>query len=513
MLKKIRNIAICLVMSSIGLGVTGCVKNEQSNAEENGLTILAGSELQSIEPILKDAEQKLGFPISVKYTGTIDGVEEIKAGGDYNVGWFGNAKYFYDTPENTKRIKLSEKIMFSPVIIGVKETAFNKHNLSTTEKYTWKDIASWVKDKSMTYAMTDPSVSNTGYVALMGVVYATADKGENIKIEDVKPEVLKAFFKGQKVTAKSSKWIMDVFNQDPSIDFVVNYESVILNNPTKLVPVYPVEGIVTSDYPMLLLKDSKSDKYKQLVAYLKSAEVQKKLVNEYKYHSFDSDITAASPVFKKEQLLVEMPFNPEQQLSESILNAYFNDYKKPAKFAFVIDTSGSMEGDREIELKSSVAKLVNGELSKFATIRNRESVIIVPFSDKAYDAVVFKDSQKNEIVQYVNQLNMSGGTAMYDAVAAAIAQLQADQKVNGDKYRYSVIVLTDGVTNQGANFEEFKQWYQGQNIKNGDMRVFAISFGSSDIDQLKNLTSITGGNVFNGQKSLGSAFKEIRSYQ
>ena len=105
------------------------------------------------------------------------------------------------------------------------------------------------------------------------------------------------------------------------------------------------------------------------------------------------------------------------------------------------------------------------------------------------------------------------GTAMYDAVATAIEELNKDKQDHGNEYNYSVIVLTDGMTNQGANFEQFQNWYQQHNFHKGDMRVFAISFGEADINQLNELTSLTGGNVFDGKKSLDKAFREIRSYQ
>jgi Ca-activated chloride channel family protein len=501
----------------VGSMIVGCSKKESAEgnveADSNTLTIVAGSEIEAIKPLIQEASTKLGFPIEVKYTGTIEGVESVKSGAAYDVAWFGNAKYFYDTPESSKRIKLSEKIMFSPVIVGVRADSFSKSGLSESAIYTWKDIAGWVKNKNMTYAMTDPSVSNSGYVALMGVVYATTNKGENITLADVNKDVLQSFFKGQKVTAKSSNWLMDTFNKESNIDFIVNYESAILNNPNKLVAVYPNEGIITSDYPMLLLNDKKTDKYKALVQFMKSKEVQTRLVNEYKYRSGLPGVMQSQQVFDTNKLLVEMPFNPDADVSESILMAYFNEYKKPAKFAFVVDTSGSMGGEREAEMKQVVDSFAKGTISKFATIRNRESIVVVPFSTQVGEAQTFNDKQKAEFNAYIQNLRMDGGTAMYDGVATAIAKLVEDKKVNGDKYRYSVIVLTDGMSNEGANMEGFTQWFTNNKIESHGIRVFAISFGDSDLNQLNSVTRLSGGKVFDGKKNLSSAFREIRSYQ
>jgi Ca-activated chloride channel family protein len=512
-----KNIFITALCFSVTL-LSGCSQDNQKAAAKNGLTILAGSEIKAIEPILKEAENKLGFPIDVKYVGTIEGVDSIKSGENYSVAWFGNAKYFYDDPDGAKRIKLSEKIMFSPVIIGMKEKVAKEHNIVANTNYNWKDVASWVKDKNITYAMTDPSVSNTGYVALMGISYASANKGENLTIKDINAPLLKEFFKGQKVTAKSSNWLMDNFQADPNIGFIVNYESSILTynsqNPNnQLLPIYPVEGIVTSDYPIMLLDANKTEQYKKLVDFLKSKQVQESLVKNYKYHSVLPEVMEQQTVFNNDQLLVEMPFTPDAQLADAILTAYFNDYKKPAKFVFVVDTSGSMSGVREEKLKETINLLASGKLSKFASIRNRETVAIIPFASEPYDMKRFDNKTQHQMAQYVNSLRMDGGTAMYDSVELAMKKLQEEMKISGKDYNYSVIVLTDGNTNSGHNYNEFEQWYKSQKINKGDIRVFAINFGDADSEEIIKMTTLTGGNFFDGKKSLSSTFRDIRSYQ
>lgn len=482
---------------------------------KKSINVVAGSEIQNIEPLLTQASKDLGFDINIQYSGTIEGVEAVKASDTYDVAWFGNSKYFYDTPDSAKKIKLSEKIMLSPVIVGVKADSFAKNGLNEKTNYTWSDIASWVKTKNMTYAMSDPSLSNTGYVALMGVVYSTTDKGENLTVSDVKKDTLQQFFSGQKLTGKSSNWIMDQFNKS-QIDFVINYESVVLNNPNKLIPVYPKEGIVTADYQMILVNNNqeKIDMYKQLTAYLKKPEIQKQLVNTYKYRSVSADVMASQTIFDKNKLLIEMPFNPQADLSEAILDAYFNTYKKPAKFAFVVDTSGSMGQDgRESNLKNTINSLLTGQISKYASIRDREEVFVVPFNDKPYDMAKFDSQHTKDMNSYIQKLYMDGGTAMFDSVASAMVELAKDQKINGDKYRYSVIVFTDGSSNQGGNAQDFKNWYQQQGFEQGSIRVFAISFGEADKNQLNALTETTGGSVFDGKNSLAKAFRDIRSYQ
>lgn len=510
MIKSLRFLSLIAAMGVFSL--SAC---DNQSASKNGLSIVAGSEVENIKPLIDQAAKDLGFPIEIKYSGTIEGVEAVKSSDSYDIAWFGNSKYFYDTPESAKKIKQSEKIMLSPVIVGVKPESFAKYKLSEKENYSWSNIVSWVQDNKMTYAMSDPSLSNSGYVALMGVVYSSTNKGENLTVADVKKDTLQQFFSGQKVTGKSSNWVMDQFNKSP-IDFVVNYESVILNNPTKLVPVYPQEGIVTADYQMILVNadPAKTELYKKLTDYFKNPEIQSQLVGTYKYRSINSEVMAKQKVFDDSKLLVEMPFNPQADLSDAILDAYFNTYKKPAKFAFVVDTSGSMGQDnRESNLKNTINSLLSGQISKYASIRDREEVFVVPFSDKPYDMAKFDSKNTKEMNTYIQKLTMDGGTAMFDSVASAMLELAKDQKINGDKYRYSVVVFTDGSSNQGGNAQEFKNWYIAQGFEPDSIRVFAISFGEADKDQLKALTETTGGAVFDGKTSLSKAFRDIRSYQ
>ena len=88
--------------------------------------------------------------------------------------------------------------------------------------------------------------------------------------------------------------------------------------------------------------------------------------------------------FDENKLLIEMPFDPSPELADEILTAYFQNFKKPSAFAFVLDTSGSMSIEqREQKLKNAMASLTidNNKGGKIKKIREREMGFILPFSD------------------------------------------------------------------------------------------------------------------------------------
>jgi Ca-activated chloride channel family protein len=519
--------------------LVGCDNQKSSNQtlvtnDPNALHILAGSELKDMEVILQEASKEIGVPISVEYSGTMDGVDRIKSGQKYDVGWFSQSKYFYDTDENAKKIKQSEKVMFSPVVIGMRQASYSRSGLDTMKQITWSNVYDLVTKKNFQYAMTDPSASNTGYSALMGVAYSTANKTEALTARDINDNKMKSFFKGHLVNAGSSGWLVQAFKQS-NVDFMVNYESVILqynkDNPNdQLKVIYPFEGIVTADYPVLLLNKDKSIEYKKLIDFLKKEKIQKEIVDITNRRVRDTKIMQNINVFPK-QLLIEMPFNPDSKLSDSLLSAYYQEYKKPAAVVFVLDVSGSMDREEDLfgkqESRIDLVKdamndlsVGNSEKSKFAHFRNREKIWLIPFGSDVKDIKNFElngnesnnQTIKKQINDYVQNLHPQDGTSLFSAIKTANDLLEKEKQSSPD-YQYSIVVLTDGDSNEGMSAVEYADSMRFKGMAN-QIRVFPILFGEGNQNDLSMISKLTGGKVFNGKnKNLSDVFKEIRSYQ
>lgn len=530
--KKMKSLFKYMIAVSVAISLFGCenqvkpVVSAPINSP-NSLKILAGSEVKDMEPLIRQAEKALNISVVLSYSGTIEGVEKVQNSNDFDAAWFSQSKYFYDSPESAKKIKISEKIMLSPVVVGIRQSSYQKLSLKDGIPVSWADISSWVTKNKLTYAMTDPSESNTGYVALMGVSYSLAGKGESLRPQDVNKAKMKDFFQGHLINSGSSGWLVDAFAKSKA-DFIINYESSLLqynkqNPQDQLVIIYPFEGIVTSDYPMLLLEQSKSEQYKKLTEYLKSPESQKWIVENVSRRSINSQVMSEQKVFNK-KLLIEMPFSPSAEVSEQLLAAYYNDFKKPSVLAFVLDTSGSMsEGTREKDMKDAIANLtVNvANNSRFAKLREREKVYVIPFSSEAYDLKKFDiglneqeaSNSRKAINGYVSSLSMGGATSIFSSTLKAVKLLKEDMNKNPE-YRYSVIVFTDGVSNEGISASEFAAAVKTMGLDAGQIRVFSVLFGEGSKEQLEILASSTGGRVFDGKsQSLSSVFKQIRSFQ
>ncbi len=313
------NKSFAAVGAALLFALAGCSSANNSGVQgpvnassPDTLVVIAGSELKDLEPYLGQIKDKTGVTLALQYSGTFAGIDRINAGENFDAAWFSQAKYLVMS-DTAHRIKAQDKIMLSPVIIGVKESKAKALGWLNNPNVTWKDIADKAGAGEFTYAMTNPASSNSGFSAVIGVASALAGTSDVLKVSDVDMAKLNNFFKGQKLTSGSSGWLIDAYVRDQDrLDGLVNYEAnlITLNRSGQLKEplalIYPKEGIITADYPLVLLNADKRAAYDKVVTYLKSPEFQKTIMDNTFRRPVNPDV-ALSSVFPK-ALIVELPF-------------------------------------------------------------------------------------------------------------------------------------------------------------------------------------------------------------
>jgi Ca-activated chloride channel family protein len=490
------------------------------------LKVIAGSELKDIEPMLATIKQKTGVQLQMDYLGTLDGAEKIVAQPEsYDLAWFSHAKYLSLLQADKKLIQAQEKIGISPVIPAVKESLAKQWGWLDNPVVTWNEIAEKVKAGQFNYAMTDPTASNSGFSTVMSVQAAFSNKGDAITAQDVDAEKLKSFFSGHSLTAGSSAFLSASYLQDQTkLAGIFNYESELLKlnrNPAlkeKLVLIYPKEGTVTADYPLILLAKQKAADYQKVVGYLKSAEFQTWMMNNTDRRPVNSAVTLGVQFPKG--YLMDLPFPNNIATVNEILFAYLNERRKPSHSFFVLDLSGSMRGQRIVDLKQAMTNLTGDDASitgQFARFRNREKITLITFSTTVMDTREFTIDNEGvvlqEIKRYINGLELGGGTAIFTALQTAYQQAQQARAADPNRF-YSIVLMTDGLNRDGMSYESFHEFYLKESDYLGGIRTFPILFGEASSEEMESLAALTEGKVFDSRKSsLAQAFKQIRGYQ
>jgi Ca-activated chloride channel family protein len=490
------------------------------------LNVLAGSELKDMIPILDDARAATGVKVNLTYAGSLDGAEQIADGTAADAGWFGSDKYVGLAGASTK-VLAREKVAVSPVVIGVRSDVAAALGWSSG-KASWKDIVEAAGSGKLPYAMTNPTVSNSGFSALVSVASALAG-GEALSAATIDSAGLKRFLSGQQLTAGSSGFLVDAFvGAQDRLAAMVNYESVLvsLNESgrlkNKLVLVYPTEGIVTADYPLMLLKSDKRDAYTKLTEYLVRPEVQAKMQKLTARRSVTPGV-AGDPRLSS-SLLVEASFPANVEVTRLLLDQYQNELRRPANTVYVLDTSGSMDAPGRLDsLQAAMKGLAGADDSLsgvFTRFSPRENVTVVSFSSDVNDVQQWKITSSDptspelqSLRDHIDGLTAGGKTAIYSALDRAYDEALAAAGADRTAVT-SIVLMTDGENNSGIAASEFIDRMKNRPSSEQDIRIFTIRFGEADPTELQQIADITGGKVFDGRSgSLGQVFKEIRGYQ
>ncbi|MEU9109417.1 VWA domain-containing protein [Streptomyces xanthophaeus] len=501
----------------------------KSTYQAGKLRVLASSELSDMEPVLKAAKTATGVGVELTWSGTLDAVEQVasgKADGKYDAIWLSSNDYLRLRPEAAGKLANETPVMSSPVALGVQPQTLARLGWKP-EEVTWSAVHEAVAGGKLTYGMTDPVRSNSGFSALVSVASGLSGAQAALTDADVKAAAprLKEFFAGQKLTSGSSGWLVSAYAKRGDVDALVNYESVLLsmNRDAKapLTVIRPRDGVVTAHYPLTLLTSAPAgarESGRALTEYLRGAEAQKAITEQTFRRPVAAGVAPAAGLGADKRR--ELPFPGSRQVADGLLASYENELRRPSRTVYVLDTSGSMaEEDRIGRLKAALTELTgSGSSGTGERFRDREEVTLVPFGSKVKDVSTHVVEPGNpgpalEAVRAdVKALRPEGGTAVYGSLEAAYEHLG---KGGADAFT-SIVLMTDGENTEGVGAKHFDSFYAALPEAQKHTPVFAVLFGDSDRKELTHITELTGGRLFDatdGNGSLGGAFEEIRGYQ
>ncbi|MET1073708.1 MAG: vWA domain-containing protein, partial [Umezawaea sp.] len=257
--------------------------------------------------------------------------------------------------------------------------------------------------------------------------------------------------------------------------------------------------------------------HERLSRYLRSPDVQRRI----------SEVTGRRPANPQVGLsdrftvrdLVELPFPGTGAAVDGLVTAYFDQLRRPSRTLYVLDTSGSMEGDRIDGLRQAVVGLTGADTSlsgKFSRFHGREQVTLLPFNSSPLEPGQFSvtgDAELGQIKSAAEGLDATGGTAIYSSLRRGYDVLRAQAADDPDRFT-SIVLMTDGENTSGDAFPAFAAFHGGLDPALKGVPVFPVLFGESANDEMRQVAAMSGGKVFDARsRTLAEAFKEIRGYQ
>ncbi len=512
-----------LILAAVFL--SGC-----AGSPKNTFTILSASENKEITPVLDQFSKKNGIKINMVYKGSVDIMHELeKDSASYDAVWPANSMWITMGDKNHK-VRLQQSVMTSPVVFGVRKSVAQKLGF-IGKQISVRNILDAIRDKKLTFTMTSATQSNSGASAYIGFLNALLGNPDVITAESLQDAGLqaqmRALLAGVNRSSGSSEWLKDLFLKG-NYDAMVNYESVIISTNQELIRqnreplyvLYPKDGIAIADSPLGYIDRGdakKEEQFKKLQSYLLSADVQKELLQYGRRTGIGGAVSGADPkVFSPDWGIdVSKGLSPIRMPSADVirqaLNLYQTELRKPSLTVYCLDFSGSMSGDGESRVKQAMHLLLDQQQAKenFLQSSAGDVTVVIPFSDAVKD--VWKvtgnsEAELKKLDEKVQGLDTGGGTDIY---TPAIEGIDLIGREDLTRYSPAVILMTDGLSNTGRSFEDFRSHWEELGR---DIPVFSITFGSASEDQLNDLSELTRAAVFDGKTDLVAAFKKAKGY-
>ncbi|MGP3684324.1 substrate-binding domain-containing protein [Streptomyces sp. IBSNAI002] len=516
--------ALALACLCVVASLTSCTGDRDGPVT---LRVLAGSELADMQPLFEDLRRETGITLTMEYQGTVEATASLATGRyRHDLAWLSSSRPFQLLlKEGGRRTEgpLSTSTMRSPVVVGLKpEAAERLRRAAPDGQVSWADLADAAAAGTLKYAMADPRRANSGLAALVGVATAAAGTGGALRPEDVSCDRLRGFFAGHAVTEDSSGRLADAYvRAEDGLDALITYESELLalnragtlRAPLEIV--YPKDGIVLSDYPLMLLDPAKRAAYDRLTDWLRSEPVQRRIMERTLRRPVDPGLTRVPGL--RAPLGNALYFPDSQAVVDRLLADYAEARGgRPVRVVFLLDFSRSMRGERIEGLRATMAGLSGADGSgsgTFTRFHQGETVTVVRFGGEVLDerSVTYTGAADLERLRaMVADEGFGTSTAVWSALDHGY-RTAADALAKDPGQRVSIVLMTDGENNAGMSLDAFLARYAALPEAARAVRTYTVRYGDADPRELDRAARATGGHMADATgQSLLSAFKEIR---
>jgi len=303
--------------------------------------------------------------------------------------------------------------------------------------------------------------------------------------------------------------------------FVVQEQLVIHfneQNREKLVAIYPVEGTMWKDHPLVFLErpDTTTEHrqaYRSFSDFVLSTDAQM-LVLTNGYRPTDLSIPLDSP---SSPIKVENGVDPAQPKTTlqipspaviQVVRDVWQYTKRKTNVYLVADVSGSMQGEKLEQAQEAFLtflSLIKGE---------KERVGLIVFSSDVVEAVSLSELATNReaLRSTIANLNAGGDTSLLDAIDLAYERLQGLQ----DSERINaIVVMTDGKENNSRiRLKELTSKLRRGSQSGLPIVVFCVAYGGdADMDTLEEISTAADGQTRRGSpETIRQLYKLLSTY-
>lgn len=509
----------------LGATLTACTSDDGPTT----LRVLASPELADVEPLLADLAEDTGVELDIDYRANADLTGQYppsRGTPGYDLAWLASDRSFLlRVQDSDGRLTRPEStpIMRSPVVAGLTPAAVRSLRANAPGgRVSWAGIADAAADGTVRFGMADPRRSDTGRAALVGVATAAAGTGSALREQDVSCDRLRGFRSGQTLNAASSRDLVARYpaRQDDTNALIAHEAELLALNAsgelrTPLEIVHPDDGMVLSDFPLLLLDAAERPAYRKVVDRLLAEDTQRALMERTYRRPVNQDVTPDRAL--RTPVGNALSFPDRLSVVQRLITDYGDpDHRTADQVVFVLDFSTSMRGARMAGLRAAFAGLSGADSTatgKFARFYRGERLTVIRFGGEVLEErtiTVRGDADLRDLNATVAKGGYDDATALWSALDHGY-RIAADAVRDDPDRPVAVVLMTDGENNAGITYEEFLRRHRALGAEAEAVPTFPVHLGEADAEALRRAADATGGRVVDaGLTSLPDAFKEIR---
>lgn len=415
----------------------------------------------------------------------------------------------------------------SPVVIAMWEDV--AHALGYPDKAIgWADLLQAARTDP-NFKWNHPSTSSaSGLLATLATFYAGANKTRGLTIEDVTAESTLAYVTALEKTVRyygegELAIIQQVVEKGRTyLDAFVVQEQLLIQfnqkHKEKLVAIYPVEGAMWADHPLVFLERPETTAeqrlaYRSFRDFVLSSDIQA-LVLAYGYRPTDLSIALDAPTSPIKAENGVDPTQPKTTLQIpgplviEVVRDVWQYTKRKTNIYLVADVSGSMQGEKLEQAKEAFLAFLDSMKGE------QERVGLIEFSSDVYEVVPLAELAINrEVLQStIARLSAGGDTSLLDAIYLAYEKLQQRQ----DHERINaIVVMTDGKENDSQiSLRDLTARLRRGNESGLPVVVFCVAYGDdADMVTLERISTVTGGQTRRGTpETIRELYKLLSTY-
>jgi Ca-activated chloride channel family protein len=368
-----------------------------------------------------------------------------------------------------------------------------------------------------------PEHSNSGMLSLVAEVYSAAGLTAGLTVDAVKSQAViedvgaveqRVFHYGKKdtdillrMTQRGPEYLHAVTSYEANVIKWNRDHGSELRFP--LVAIYPDDGTfwVENPYCILDAADWVDDEQEQAAVifrdYLLSAE-QQALAVDWGLRPANASVTLHAPIDMEHGAVPSITIDqvphlayPDDQVVGHILDVW-HQVKKKATVVLILDTSGSMQGDKIKNAVSGAAEFVD-------QMDPADEIYVVTFATNVTELSISGTVGQNgeQLKSSLLGLYADGATALHSAVIYSvdrIEELKAQDEAAGERRLYGVVLLSDGKNEtEGGPSENDMLSRLPSGTEASSVKIYTIAYGEdADLGVLTTLANRTNGKQFSG---------------